>query len=238
MKQFEGFPARMQFTPVPNLFLSRLVPQIDDINELKTTLHLFRIVYTRRGFPQYVTRSEMLADSGLAESLKAADGAFEEILDSSLDKAAGRGTVISIEFGTDETVEKVYLVNTEKNREAAEKITTGEIELSGLSVNTVRRLPGETEQLPDIFTLYEENVGMLNPMIAEWLKEAEKLYPGSWIRDAIKEAVSLNKRNWRYIDRILENWAAEGRDDGAHRRDSKTGTAKYGKQKYGHMVKH
>jgi len=40
MKQFTGFPAKMQFTPLPNFFFSTLLPQISDIAELKTTLHL------------------------------------------------------------------------------------------------------------------------------------------------------------------------------------------------------
>jgi DnaD/phage-associated family protein len=87
--------------------------------------------------------------------------------------------------------------------------------------------------------MYEQNIGMLTPMIAEELRQAEKLYPADWINDAIREAVSLNKRNWRYITRILERWSSEGRDGGAHRRDTskQTGPEKYIKQKYGHMVK-
>jgi DnaD/phage-associated family protein len=76
---------------------------------------------------------------------------------------------------------------------------------------------------------------MLTPMIAEELAEAERLYPGDWIRDAVREAVSLNKRNWRYIARILENWSAEGRSDGTHKRDTKKSTDKYNGQKYGHL---
>ena len=51
-------------------------------------------------------------------------------------------------------------------------------------------------------------------MIAEQLKEAEELYPSAWIEDAIFEAVSQNKRSWRYIARILERWEREGRGDG------------------------
>ncbi len=92
------------------------------------------------------------------------------------------------------------------------------------------------EEQPDIFTLYEENIGMLTPLIADELREAEKLYPENWIKDAIKEAVSLNKRNIRYIVRILEHWLAEGKGDGTHRRYSKTDPDKYIKGKYGHMV--
>ena len=42
---------------------------------------------------------------------------------------------------------------------------------------------------------------MLTPMIADELREAEKLYPPDWIRDAIKEAVIHNKRKSEYIAR-------------------------------------
>jgi DnaD/phage-associated family protein len=78
---------------------------------------------------------------------------------------------------------------------------------------------------------------MLTPMVAEELKEAEKLYPQDWIGDAIKEAVNQNKRNWRYISAILERWSTEGRGDGTYRRDfKKTDPDKYIKGKYGHMV--
>ena len=95
----------------------------------------------------------------------------------------------------------------------------------------------ETEDMPDVFTLYEQNVGMLTPMIAEELRAAERLYPPSWIKDAVKEAVALNKRNWKYIAAILERWSAEGKGSGTYRRDSKkTDPDKYIKGRYGHMV--
>ena len=90
----------------------------------------------------------------------------------------------------------------------------------------------------NIFTLYEQNIGMITPMIAEELKEAEKLYPPQWIEEAFREAVTLNKRIWRYIARILERWASEGKDSGEHRRDiKKVDPDKYIKGKYGHMVR-
>jgi DNA replication protein len=84
--------------------------------------------------------------------------------------------------------------------------------------------PGVSGHQPpavNIFTLYEQNIGMITPMIAEELKEAEKLYPPRWIEEAFKEAVTLNKRSWRYIARILERWASEGKDSGEHKRDIK-----------------
>lgn len=68
-----------------------------------------------------------------------------------------------------------------------------------------------------MFALYEQNIGLVTPIIADRLVEALDLYPEQWVRDAIGEAVGYNKRSWRYIQRILQNWAAEGRGNEAHR---------------------
>ena len=79
---------------------------------------------------------------------------------------------------------------------------------------------------------------MLSPIIVEELKEAEKTYPESWIQEAFKEAIDLNKRNWRYISRILERWAAEGKDHGEHRRHTKAESdPKEYYRRYGHLLK-
>jgi DnaD/phage-associated family protein len=57
----------------------------------------------------------------------------------------------------------------------------------------------------------------VTPIIADRLVEAIERYPETWVEDAIEEAVAYNRRNWRYIQRILENWASEGRTDEANR---------------------
>jgi DnaD/phage-associated family protein len=116
------------------------------------------------------------------------------------------------------------------------KIQNAELSVSGLKAKEPAYVA--TEEQPDIFTLYEQNIGMLTPRIAEELREAEKLYPETWIKDAINEAIALNKRNWRYIERILEHWSAEGKRNGTYKRDfKKTDPDKYIKGKYGHMVR-
>ncbi|MBT9163089.1 MAG: hypothetical protein DDT27_01658 [Dehalococcoidia bacterium] len=75
-------------------------------------------------------------------------------------------------------------------------------------------------------------------MIAEDLKEAEKLYPASWIEDAFRESVRLNKRNWRYISRILERWASRGKDYGTARESPKEDISpKEYIQKYRHLTR-
>ena len=65
---------------------------------------------------------------------------------------------------------------------------------------------------PNIFTLYEQNIGPLTPMVAEILKADAETYPEAWLRDAMREAVSRNIRNWKYVQAILKAWQEKGRD--------------------------
>lgn len=238
MKQFAGFPARMQFTPVPNFFFSALLPQISDIAELKTTLHIFESLYRKRGYPKFATYHELLGNKSLVSSLKETTKPPDEALRTALEMASRRGTILHLALDKDGVAEDIYFLNTEQNRNIVDKIQKGEFSLSGLKAKAQTHIEIETEEQPDIFTLYEENIGMLTPIIADELREATRLYPESWITDAIREAVALEKRNWKYIGAILEHWSTEGRGDGAYRRDSKkTDPDKYIKGKYGHMVR-
>jgi len=236
MKQFSGFPARMEFTPIPNVFFSRLLPQISDVAELKTTLHILWSLYHKRGYPRFITYRELLGNTSLMSSLTERAKSPDEVLRNALEMAIKRGTVLHVVVDRDGAPEDIYFLNTESDSQIVAKIRNGEFRLPGLKVGGQAYI--ETEEQPDIFTLYEQNIGMLTPMIADELLEAEKHYPTAWINDAIKEAVSLNRRNWRYIAAILERWSSEGRSDGTYRRDfKKTDPDKYIKGKYGRMVR-
>jgi len=237
MKQFSGFPDKMQFTAIPRVFLSSLLPQIDDVAELKTTLYIFHLLCPKRGYPRYTTYSELLGNVGLMNSLRGGEKPPDEVLRKALEMATKRGTVLHLVLDRDGTSEDVYFLNTESDRRAVAKIKNGELVLDDLEVGEKAYRAAETEPLPNIYTVYEENIGILTPMIAEELKEAEKLYPEAWIRDAIKEA-ALSKKGWRFIASILERWSSEGKSDGTYRRDfKKTDPDKYIKGKYGHMVR-
>ena len=236
MEQFKGFPPKMKFTAVPDLFLNKLLPEISDIAELKTTLHIFQTLYQKRGYPRFTSYKELLSNKSLMSSLRGDAKPPDEVLRGALEMATGRGTILHLELDRDGVTEDIYFLNTESDRQVMAKIQNGELKLSGLQAKEPAYV--DTGEPPDIFSLYEQNIGMLTPLIADELRDAEQLYPQYWIRDAIKEAVALNKRSWRYIAKILENWSAEGKSDGTHRRDTKkTDPDKYIKGKYGHMVR-
>lgn len=210
MKTFSGFPLKAKYTPIPNVFFSEVLPDIDDLAEHKVTLHIFWVLYQKKGYPRYVTFDELISDPGLVRGLRG-EGSPSSPLRRGLDGAVSRGTLLCLKLDRDGAAHELYFVNDDAGRKAAEKIKSGELKLGAL----VKASPCPVKQeQPNIFTLYEKNIGMLTPIIAEELKDAEKIYPASWIQDAFKEAVDLNKRKWRYISSILERWAAEGKDDG------------------------
>jgi DnaD/phage-associated family protein len=234
MKVFSGFPLKSKFTPIPNIFFSEVLPQIDDLAELKVTLHIFWVLYQKRGYPRFITYGELLGDPALMRGIEG-QGSAPELLRQGLNRAVSRGTLLHLTLERDGEVRDLYFVNTDADRRAVEKIKSGELKLGEL----VKAEPYQiSPEQPNIFTLYEKNIGMVTPIIAEELKEAEKLYPASWLQDAFKEAADLNKRSWRYISRILERWAAEGKHDGEPGRYSKaeSNPEEYFRR-YGHLLK-
>ncbi len=236
MKSFGGFPAKMSFTAVPEPFFSHVLPGISDIAELKTTLTIFRLLYRKRGYLRFVSLSELRADVALMNGLAEEGKEAQANLATALDKAVERGTILRMTMATEATSEDTYFLNTESDRQIVAKLQGGQMSVPGLKVKEPVSGSG-SDKMPDIFSLYEENIGILTPMISDELRDALKLYPETWIRDAIREAANNNKRKWSYISAILERWGSEGKSDGTYRGDpKKTDPDKYIKGKYGHMV--
>ena len=205
---FTGFPRKVRFTPVPSPFFGPLLEEIDDLAELKCTLRVIWLLHQKRGFPRSVTLKELLADRVLVRAISGGGKDAGAEIGRALALSVQRGTFLSKPVGGGASAqERAYLLNTEADRKAVGGDVTTEMR-SGQE-------PWEgTTERPNIFGLYEDNIGILSPMIAEELKEAEEAYPQSWIEDAFREAVTHNKRSWRYIAAILERWEREGRNDG------------------------
>lgn len=86
-------------------------------------------------------------------------------------------------------------------------------------------LPGVTDTplqndpiIAEIVRLYVENIGELphGGVVIEDMVEFAGRFRGDvkWIKLAFKEACRRNKRNWNYIQTILERWNDEGGPDG------------------------
>ena len=207
---FQGFPRRVRSIPVPAPLFGPLLEEIDDLDELKCTLRLVWLLQQKKGFPRFVTQQEVFADRVLASALSVDGRPDQGRVEAALSRAVGRGTLTTVAVERGGQKHMAYALNTEADREALADISTS----AQLDKDQEREPWEAATERPNIFALYEANIGMLGPMIADELREAEDLYPVAWIEDAFREAVSQNRRSWRYIARILERWDQEGRHDG------------------------
>ena len=202
MSPFTGFTSSETFTSIPDS-LFRLLGEIDDLNELKLTLYvLWRIEHTEGAFRQ-ICRSEIIEDTKLMSNIS-----LDE-LDLGLSKAVQRGTLLRVENPDG----GFYFLNSPRGRASAEAMRKGNWRASVTPSQPPR-------EVPNIFKLYEENIGPLTPLIADALRDAEKLYEPEWIADALELAVKMNKRNWKYIEAILRRWKEEGRAEKQNRRNA------------------
>jgi DNA replication protein len=218
MKTFKGFTESETFAQIPDAFFHQLLKEIDDTAELKVTLYLMWRVQNMDGPFRALQESDFEAkELGLPP---------DEVR-SGLEKAVQRGSLLSVK----KEEASYFLLNSPRGRAAAQALENGSWYLDG----TGSAIPLER---PNIFRLYEENIGPLTPLIADALKDAEETYSPEWIAETIDLAVRNNKRSWRYCEAILKRWKEEGRGEKQDRRDTKEDRDKYTKGEYADYIEH
>lgn len=248
MPGFAGFPTgKNPYVPIPEVFFTHLLPEIEDQNELKVTLHLFWTLAQKPNSERYVSDHELFTNQLLLRSLKRRGDPRppEEHVRQGLEQAVARGTLLRVyfRFPSDDAAEPKtigwYFFNTSRSRKIVAELEGGEViparllneaepdeaELQVSQENEKSVVPvgyangrhtnGKNVQVeiqrPNIFVLYEQNIGLLSPLIADDLRDAEDRYPAEWIEAAFREALQHNKRRWSYIHAILRRWETEGR---------------------------
>ena len=190
MPTFNGFTSSETFTAVPDTFFRELLSQIDDAEELRATLYaIWRIEHME----------------GPIRLLRRAD--FGEFA-SGVDKAVSRGSLLEVRNEAGE----FFFLNSPRGRASVEAIQNGNFDPSQVTSTP----PVEHS---NVFTLYEQNIGALTPLIADMLREAEKEYPSAWFEEAFEIAVAKNVRNWKYVEAVLKRWKEKGYD-GKNRKDA------------------
>ncbi|MCC6453459.1 MAG: DnaD domain protein [Caldilineaceae bacterium] len=244
---FIGFPdTKLRPVKIPDLFFSDLLPQIDDLAELKLTLHCFWLLNDQSGEHRYLRGEDLRSDNTLLASLTL-DSELrtpQAALAEALSRAVARNTLLrmEIDMGPDQPnapkiTEDWYFINTVKGRQAIALIRQGRLR----EVQSV--LPDEARiriDRPNVFVLYEQNIGVLTPLIAEKLRDIEKTYAPDWIIDAFEIAIGNNKRHLNYIHNILKRWETKGRDgdfdENAGRNSEERGRRDYRPDKYSDII--
>jgi DNA replication protein len=228
---FVGFPdIKMKPVKIPDYFFTELLPQIDDLAELKLTLHCFWLLNEQEGELRYLREQDLREDETLLRSLTTNSDLRtpQAALDDALQRAVARNTLLKLEIETDKDdltadepdrtakrqnansqVEAWYFINTVKGRQTLALIRQGKLDELRAAIPEEARL---RVQRPNIYVLYEQNISLMTPMIADKLRDLEKSYPPAWIEEAFEIAVSRNKRHLRYIENILKRWETEGKE--------------------------
>ena len=210
------------FVQVPAAYVSQVMRHVGDIDEFKVTLLVFHLLSRSREYPAYVSQPDVV--------LKAASllGLGEPSCSAGLSAAVQRGVFLELHLLVEDGGSSaVYFANLEADLDAIQQLQAGS-----------DRGDAATPRAPNIFALYEQNIGIITPMMAEELKDAQRTYPAEWIEDAFREAVKAQKQNWKYVGRILERWRVEGRGSGANRSGVVPDDPdKYVRGRYGRIVR-
>ena len=218
MNKFKGFTESETFSVIPDTFFHQLLKQIEDMAELKVTLYLiWRIEHMAGPFRALSKMDFNVKDLGLAA----------DEISSGLEKAVNRGTLLMVQ----KEAAVYFLLNSPRGRAGVQAAQNGQWDPKiGVTAPPPER--------PNIFKVYEENIGPLTPLIADALKDAEENYPPEWIVDAIELAVKNNKRSWKYSEAILKRWKEEGRGQKQDRRDAEKDHRKYIQGEYADYIEH
>jgi DNA replication protein len=239
MPIFKGFPeGKVHLTPVPSPFFTDLLPHMDQLGEVKLMLYIFWRLDRMEGVFRYLRLADLLADEKFLQGMGETAEVAQVAVDNALVQAIKRGTLLQASLDSESGPQVIYFLNSPKGRAALRAIQNGTFRMTA---ETLEPAPPVSEP-PNIFRLYEENIGPLTPLIADQLTDAEQTYQPAWIEDAIRIAVEKNKRNLHYIFAILERWRQEGKHGSKEklqdRPDSPEAGSKYVEGKYSEFIEH
>ena len=189
---------------VPAALFGPLLEGVADVTSLRCALRAVYVLHRkqtspeRRGQLASVTAAELAADPVLGLG-----GDGTSVAERALAEAAEAGVLLRAGAG--------YCLDTAANRRA---VAAGALS-SGVAPEVDTSVEAVVGARPDVFRLYEENVGVITPMAAERLKDMESEFPPEWIAEAFAEAVMSNARSLRYVEAVLRRWRDDGRGDGA-----------------------
>ncbi|MAT41309.1 MAG: hypothetical protein CL609_03130 [Anaerolineaceae bacterium] len=233
MKQFQGFSnQKTHLVPIPEPFFHDLLPIIDHVVEFKVTLYAFWFLDQQEGSLRFIRYQDFLEDKAFLSGLGNSYAVMMKNLNEGLNRSVKRGTFLTAHKDTQDLTEAVYFLNTPHGRAAF----TGYQEGAWSPQDKIQSIRRPEAERPNIFQLYETNIGPLTPMMADILQEAEETYSPVWVEDAIRIAVENNVRRWRYIEAILKSWEERGRDE-KDRRNAQEDPKKYIDGEFGQYVK-
>ncbi len=208
----KGFPLPDDFatTRIPNAVLGRVLSTIDDAVEIKLILRALWLLEHQRGYPRYITRDDLRRDRVLSVVIPDQSD-FDLILKSAIERG------IFLEATINNNI--CLMFNTESARRASIEVSSTSSDLN--KDNNGWESPAASTGFADAFRAYEENIGILSPMIRQSILAELENFTDEHITHAIRIAVENESRSWSFVAGVLRRWARDGipheRTDGTAR---------------------
>ena len=214
VRPVRGFPLSDDYatTRVPNAVLGRALSTIEDPDAIKLILRAIWLLERQRGYPRYITTQDLKSDRVLS-LIFGNSSRFEGVLEAAIIAKV----LIRVAIGG----RSCLMLNTDSAARAALNASTSSAETSGEGDGW--DAPAEATMPLDAFRAYEENIGVLTPMIRESILAALEDFTDEDITHAVRIAVEKERRSWSFVASVLRSWSREGIPD--ERRDGKSGGA-------------
>ena len=197
----KGFPIADDFatTRVPNSVLGRVLSTIDDAYEIKLILRAIWLLEHQRGYPPCITRNDLRRDRILSVTIPDQSD-FDRILNSAIE----RGVFVQVSINDNSCL----MFNTESARRASIEVspTIDNLNKDDNGWETAAASAGPV----DAFRAYEENIGILSPMIRQSILAALEDFTDEDITRAVRIAVENESRSWSFVAGVLRRWTRDG----------------------------
>ena len=174
---------------------------IDDANEIKLILRAIWLLEHQRGYPRYITRNDLRRDRVLSVAIPDQSD-FDRILKSAIE----RGVFLEVSINNNTCL----MFNTESARRASIEVSPTTDNLNKDNNYDSWETPAASTAPADAFRAYEENIGILSPMIRQSILAALEDFTDEDITRAVRIAVENESRSWSFVAGVLRRWARDG----------------------------
>ena len=202
------FKTGQKMIPFPVQLFTEILPRLHNESQLRATLYTWYAIMSKGSGQRYVYLSQLLTDPVLLSWFTHLGG--KNGIQRGLDQSCREGIFLQLQIGEDD---KILAPNDESGARLITDMKSESVAHHNQSRDSSPETNYERTVVSNVVEKYENEIGMLTPVIADMIAIAEQMYPTTWILEALDIAAQSNARSWKYVTAILARWKNEGKNN-------------------------
>ena len=202
------FKTGQKMIPFPVQLFTEILPRLHNESQLRATLYTWYAIMSKGSGQRYVYLSQLLTDPVLLSWFTHLGG--KNGIQRGLDQSCREGIFLQLQIGEDD---KILAPNDESGARLITDMKSESVAHHNQSRDSSPETNYERTVVSNVVEKYENEIGMLTPVIADMIAIAEQMYPTTWILEALDIAAQSNARSWKYVAAILARWKNEGKNN-------------------------